>query len=119
MQKFWDLWQKTYLHSLQKSQKWHHTKPNVKQGDLVMVLEETDLQTTWKMGKVLSVSPGTDGLVRTAKVMVKTAQPPEYPRNYSRKQPDPKDVPIKTSNLQRPITKLAPLMTASPLDILS
>ena len=38
-QQFWELWQKQYLQSVQKSQKWHQKKPNIKKGDLVMVLE--------------------------------------------------------------------------------
>ena len=112
VQRFWELWQLQYLQALQKSQKWHKTTPNFKPGDLVMVLEETSLQTTWKMGKVVSVSPGADGLVRAATVTVKTAERPGYPRN---KPLDPKDISISTSTLKRPITKLSPLMTASPL----
>ena len=85
-------------------------------GDLVMVLEESELKNHWKMGKVISVSPGQDGLVRTAQVMVKTAQIPDYPRNTTRVV-DPVIVPIKTSIIKRPITMLAPLLTASPLQI--
>ena len=44
-QQFWEIWQKQYLQSLQKSNKWHKTQPNVKVGDLVMVLEESKVQT--------------------------------------------------------------------------
>ena len=113
VQEFWQLWQKQYLQSIQKARKWHRDKPNVKQGDLVMVLEESTLQTNWKMGKVLSVSPGSDGLVRTAKVQVKTAVLPNYPR---KKPLTSQDICIKTSTYQRPITKLAPLLSASPKD---
>ena len=116
VQTFWNLWQKSYLQTLQKSQQWHQEQPNVKMGDLVMVLEESELKNHWKMGKVISVSPGQDGLVRTAQVMVKTAQIPDYPRNTTRVV-DPVKVPIKTSIIKRPITKLAPLLTASPLQI--
>ena len=112
VQRFWELWQLQYLQALQKSQKWHKTTPNFKPGDLVMVLEETSLQTTWKMGKVVSISPGADGLVRAVTVTVKTAERPGYPRN---KPLDPKDITISTSTLKRPITKLSPLMAASPL----
>ena len=80
-----------------------------------MLLEESDLQNHWKIGKVLSVSSGIDGLVRTAQIMIKAAQIPGYPRHT--KIIDPVKVPIKTSILKRPIIKLAPLLTASPLQI--
>ena len=113
VQRFWELWQKQYLQSLQRRQKWHKTTPNVSVGDLVMVLDETKLQTTWKMGRIISVSPGVDGLVRAAEVTVNTAELPGYPRT---KPLDPKDITIATSTLKRPITKLAPLLSASPLE---
>ena len=110
VQEFWNLWQKQYLQSLQRCQKWHQQKPNVKKGDLVMVLEETPLQSTWKMGRVTSVSPGSDKLVRTAKVLVKTAVRPAYTKF---RPVNPKDIIIKTSHLQRPITKLASLIVSA------
>ena len=113
VQSFWELWQKQYLQTLQRSQKWHKTTPNVAAGDLVMVLDETKLQTTWRMGKVISVSPGSDGLVRAAEVTVKISERPGYPRT---KPLDPKDIIISSSTLKRPITKLAPLISASPLN---
>ena len=116
VQKFWDLWQKQCLQAMQKSQKWHQDKPNVKVGDLVMMLEETDLQKYWKIAKVTAVSPGTDGLVRTATVLVKTASVPEYLSKNPRPL-DLKAIKIKTSILQRPITKLAPLLSASPISL--
>ena len=75
-----------------------------------MVLEETPLLNTWKMGKVSQVFPGKDGLVRTATVVVKSAElpPPSKfpPINH-------KDINIKTSHFRRPITKLAPLLSYS------
>ena len=116
VQSFWTLWQRSYLQTLQKSQKWHQEQPNVKVGDLVMLLEESELQNHWRIGKVLSVSPGSDGLVRTAQVLIKAAQIPEYPRNTTRLV-DPVKVPIKTSILKRPVVKLAPLLAASPPQI--
>ena len=113
VQHFWEIWQKHYLQSLQRSQKWHRDKPNIKKEDLVMVLEESSLQSTWKMGKVTEVFPGGDGLVRTAKVLVKTAERPAYTKH---RPVNPKDILIKTSHYLRPITKLAPLLAASSTD---
>ena len=66
--------------------------------------------SSWKMGKVTDVFPGADGLVRTAKVTVKTA---EVPPPSKHRPVDPKDIKIKTSHYMRPITKLAPLLSSS------
>ena len=112
VQEFWNIWTKEYLSTLQKSKKWHHPQPNVKVGDVVMVLDETELITEWKIGKVISVSPGDDQLVRAAEIMIKKAIIPKYPRNTT-KAVDPVQVPIKSSIIKRPIVKLAPLLTAS------
>ena len=116
VQQFWELWSHQYLQSLQKSQKWHCEKPNVKVGDLVMMLEDTDLQTHWKTARVTAIFPGKDGLVRTAEVVVKTTVFPDYYRTTNR-QLDIKDVTTKASKFKRPITKLAPLMAVSPLEV--
>ena len=112
VQEFWNTWSKDYLSTLHKSRKWHHPQPNVKIGDVVMVLEQTDLITEWNIGKVISVSPGDDGLVRTAEILMKKAMIPKYPTNTTRVV-DPVQVPIKTSIIRRPVVKLAPLMTAT------
>ena len=113
VQLFWDTWSKDYLQSLQRSKKWHKQSPNLKPGDLVMVLEETTLQTRWKLAKVMNTFPGKDGLVRTAEVMTKTTVFPSYYATTNRKL-DLKDLIVKTSLLKRPVTKLALLMAASP-----
>ena len=114
VQEFWEFWQKQYLQTLQKSQKWHKELPNIKVGELVMVLEESTLQTHWKTGKVTAVFPGEDGLVRTAEVLVPTAILPSQQGAPTRRL-DPKNIAIRRSTFRRPITKLAPLIAASPL----
>ena len=112
-QKFWELWQKQYLQTLQKSPKWHKEIPNLNVGDLIMLLETNCLQTHWKMGKIISVSPGSDGLVRTAEVLIKHAVLPGYCSMTTRPL-NPKDITTKSSILRRPVVKLAPLMSTSP-----
>ena len=115
VQSFWDNWSRDYLRTLQASKKWHKQCPNIKPGDLVMVLEESPLQTHWKTAKVTSTFPGQDGLVRAAEVMVKTTVFPDYYGKTNRKL-DPRDLKVKTSTYRRPVTKLAPLIAASPSD---
>ena len=115
VQSFWDKWSSSYLKSLQVSKKWHKPLPNVKAGDLVMVLEETPLLTKWKMGRVTETFPGKDGLVRAAQVDVPTTIFPAYYEETLRKL-QPKDIRVKTSSFRRAITKLAPLMSVSAPD---
>ena len=112
-QQFWEIWQKQYLQSLQKSSKWHKPHPNIKVGDLVMVMEESKLQTHWKTGKVQAVFPGEDGLVRAAEVLVPTASISEKLQRRITE----KDVKIRRCLYRRPITKLAPLLSAQPFSI--
>ena len=78
-----------------------------------MVLEDTKLQMKWLTGRILKVFPGEDGLVRTAEVLVTTA--PEREPGDSTIKRQPKDIKIKRSIYRRPVTKLAPLISASPL----
>ena len=114
VQSFWDQWSKTYLSSLQKRNKWQKPAPNVKTGDLVMMLDESSpLTTIWKMGKVIAVYPGTDNRVRAADVQVSTTIFPPYYYTTQRKL-DIKDLKTKKTIFRRPIVKLAPLMTYHP-----
>ena len=45
VQQFWDSWSKDYLLSLQKSRKWHKPQANLSPDDIVMMLDDTSLQT--------------------------------------------------------------------------
>lgn len=37
---FWARWQKEYLYMLQSRQKWQHSKPNLKEGDIVLLQDK-------------------------------------------------------------------------------
>ena len=113
VQEFWEAWSTGYLKSLQKRKKWHHPLPNIKVGDLVMLLDETPLKTHWRIGKVKKTFPGDDGLVRTAEVAVETVVYPSY-HEKGKRLLDPKDLTSRSSILKRPVTKIAPLMAVSP-----
>ena len=116
VQKFWDMWSHQYLQSLQKSTKWHKETPNIKVGDLVMLLDDSELQTHWRTARVIHTFPGRDGLVRAAEVVIKTPVFPDYYQKTN-KQLNLKDLKIKTSTLRRPINKLAPLMVVSAIEV--
>ena len=65
---------KEYLPELQSRAKWHQTKSNLKEGDLVLILSENMPRGVWPMGLVEEVHEGSDGLVRSAKIRTKSSQ---------------------------------------------
>lgn len=68
MNSFWTIWYREYLLQLNYA---HQTKrmmtSTVKPGDLIL-LEEPDQRAIWKMGGVVAVYPGKDGVVRNCKL---------------------------------------------------
>ncbi|XP_033867815.3 uncharacterized protein LOC117407211 [Acipenser ruthenus] len=69
---FWHRWRKEYLPTLQSRRKWQKEKPNLKEGDIVMLKDSQVKRNDWPMGIVVKTFPGRDGKVR--KVEVKTAR---------------------------------------------
>lgn len=67
---FWKKWQREYLQCLQPRQKWRQDRPNVKQGDIVLLKEKHTLRNEWPKGIIIEAIEGTDGRVR--KVVVRT-----------------------------------------------
>ena len=82
---FWRRWVREYVHLLQSRMKWTNVKPNIKVGDLVLVVDGSLPRGSWPVGRVLSVKAGRDDLVRSAKLQT------------------------KSNVVTRPITKLVPL----------
>lgn len=82
---FWKRWSGEYLMELQARSKWRTKKDNVKPGMIVLIKEDNLPAQCWKMGKIETLFPGKDGIVRV--VELRTA----------------------TGVLKRPISKLAPL----------
>lgn len=65
---FWKSWQHDYLNTLQQRYKWADRKANLNVGDMVIIVQENISPAYWHMGRILSVSVGRDGLVRSALV---------------------------------------------------
>lgn len=71
-QKFWDRWSREYLQSLQERRKWQREVDNpVKLGSMVVLVDECTAPLQWKLGRVIKLYPGRDGLIRV--VTVKTS----------------------------------------------
>lgn len=71
-QQFWDKWSKDYLNTLQQRYKWCQIKPNIKEGDLVILKEDNMSPTLWPLARVIHIFPGKDNLARVAKVRTAT-----------------------------------------------
>ena len=65
---FWRKWLREYVPELQRRRKWLRTMINLKQGDLVLVMDELTPRNVWPMGLVLETTSGRDGLVRSARI---------------------------------------------------
>ena len=65
---FWTRWRAEYLATLQQRHKWTKTKKNIKDGDIVILVDENLPRSQWHLGKIEQVYPGSDGLVRKVKV---------------------------------------------------
>ncbi|XP_055633091.1 uncharacterized protein LOC129773503 [Toxorhynchites rutilus septentrionalis] len=67
LDQFWSRWVKEYLPTITKRTKWFNDFRPIQVGDLVVLVEE-HLRNGWLRGRVLRVSPGRDGRVRSAVV---------------------------------------------------
>ena len=78
---FWKRWTKEYLTNLQVRQKWHTTRRNLKEGDIVMTLDEKSPRGSWPMARIIAVNRSADGGVRSARLRTQTG---EYVRPISK-----------------------------------
>ena len=69
---FWARWLKEYLPELNRRQKWLDKKPNLKVGDMVLIIDENAPRGSWPLARVAEVHVGRDGLVRSARLKTKT-----------------------------------------------
>lgn len=67
---FWHRWRKEYLSTLQYRHKWHSTRPNLQQGDVVLLKDPLVKRNQWPMGVIARVHSSRDGLVRKVEVKV-------------------------------------------------
>lgn len=67
---FWRRWTREYIPTLQVRQKWPNIRRNLAVNDLVLVCDDSVARGHWPLGRVLEVSEGRDGLVRSCRVKV-------------------------------------------------
>ena len=61
---FWSRWTKEYLVNLQTRQKWFDRKQNLKQDDLVLIVDNTQPRGKWMTGRVIETISDKHGAVR-------------------------------------------------------
>lgn len=69
---FWARWRTAYLCTLQQRRKWQMTKPNLTEGDFVLLKDKQEARSQWPVGVIVRSLPSADGRVR--KVEVKTTK---------------------------------------------
>ncbi|XP_066260797.1 uncharacterized protein [Euwallacea similis] len=67
-QHFWKRWSKEYISELQQRVKWKTQQQDVQEGVLVLVKEDNFPPSKWRMGRVVAVHPGRDGVNRVATI---------------------------------------------------
>ena len=65
---FWRRWLREFLPSLISRKKWHENETPLKEGDLVLILDNDVQRNQWKKGVVTHAIPGSDGQVRVAEI---------------------------------------------------
>ncbi|GFX24718.1 integrase catalytic domain-containing protein [Trichonephila clavipes] len=65
----WKKWSTDYLNTLQQRGKWMIEKDNVMCGTMVIVKEDFTPVCNWLLGRVVEVYHGSDGKVRTVKIL--------------------------------------------------
>lgn len=71
---FWKRWIKEYLPALQERQKWTVTQRNLKQGDLVLMVDERRSRGQWPLAIVEETFPDRHGSVRQVSVRTATSR---------------------------------------------
>lgn len=72
-QHFWSRWTKEYLSELQQKQKWKTNQSSLKINDLVLIKEDNSPPLAWKLGRILELFPGPDGISRVASIRTSTS----------------------------------------------
>ena len=73
LQRFWRGWSTDYVLAQQHRQKWRTASPSISVGQLVLLRSDALPPTKWNLGRVTSVKPGPDGLVRVVEVRTATS----------------------------------------------
>ena len=68
LQDFWKQWRREFFGRLQQRSKWQSGQCEIKEGDLVLVLDDQRPPSMWLMARVEKVHPGQDKITRVATI---------------------------------------------------
>lgn len=74
LQTFWRRWSSEYLTTIQASSKWTKTVPNIQINDMVVIIDKQLPPLMWRLGRVLDLLPGQDGVVRLVRILTSQGQ---------------------------------------------
>ena len=63
-------WKKEIIHVHNSRAKWNTARKNIEVHDIVMLVDETTHRSHWKLARVVETKTSSDGLVRSATVML-------------------------------------------------
>ncbi|XP_045541455.1 uncharacterized protein LOC123722945 [Papilio machaon] len=67
-QHFWQRWQREYLSEMQQRTKWKSSTSKLDIGDMVLLADDNAPPLSWKLGRVLRLITGSDGIARVADI---------------------------------------------------
>jgi len=65
---FWRRWMREYLPGQTERKRWQQPQRNLKEGDIVLLIDPNNPRGTWPLGRVEQIVTGADGIVRSAYV---------------------------------------------------
>lgn len=66
--RFWKRWIREYLPNLNRRAKWCKPAQPLKEGDIVIIVDQNNPRNLWPKGRIIAVKTGKDGQVRSATV---------------------------------------------------
>ena len=81
---FWLRWKSEYLHTLSLRHKWKTQKTCISVGDIVLLRDKSTSRNFWTMGRIGEVKTSSDGLVRSASVVLPPLPGRTQPRQMLR-----------------------------------
>lgn len=70
-QRFWRQWILAYRPTLLMKSKWYEKHPDLREGDIVVILDENDRSRQYPSGQIINVHPSRDGHIRSVTVQTK------------------------------------------------
>ncbi|XP_047997265.1 uncharacterized protein LOC125234887 [Leguminivora glycinivorella] len=67
-QQFWERWRREFMAELQQRVKWKTNQRGIQLGDLVLLKEDNLMPLQWRMGRVIHLYKGPDGVCRVADI---------------------------------------------------